>query len=456
MVVMARLLVPADFGVYSILMIFVSFMQILGIMGTAQVIVHLDDPSQRMLSTIFFFNLLLGLFLFFVLYLLAWPLSAFFDNPKLTQLLQIMGVNFIVSSFGLVQKALYEKSLLFKRVVVIETLALAIAVSVGISAAVMGLGVYSLLMQNLLSAGCISVGLWLSSSWRPSLMFSFDDVKKIWGYTINLTSFNIVNYFSRNADNFLIGKFIGSSALGVYSVAYQIMLYPLDCVSRVLIRVLFPAFSHVKYDNDRFKRGYLKTISFISLITFPLMAGLMVLSGPFVDVTFGNKWKGLSSLLIILAPIGMIQSVVTTTGTIYIAKGTTSLMFKIGMVNSVVTVLSFVVGLPYGVKGVAICYGVANLIMLYPNLKASWHQIDLRLIEGIHKIFPFFSSSILMATVLYVQGFALRNLLNNSFIFLLIQIVLGIFLYAIFIVLLNKSFMLSILKELKIYSFNNK
>jgi len=252
---MARFLSPDDFGVYAILMIFVSFVQILGSMGTAQVIVHMDEPNQRMLSSIFFFNIAIGIFLFAILYFLAWPLAAFFDNPDLTHLLQIIGATFIISAFSLVQNALLEKNMLFKKVVTFETAALAIGSFAGIVAAVAGMGVYSLIILSLSNATLLTMELWFNSHWRPSFQFSFDDIKRVWNYTINLTSFAIINYFARNADNFLIGKFIGSSALGIYSVAYKIMLYPLQNVSRVIVRVLFPSFSQVKHDNQRFKIG---------------------------------------------------------------------------------------------------------------------------------------------------------------------------------------------------------
>lgn len=449
LIVMARFLSPDDFGVYAILMIFVTFMNIFTSMGVSQVIIHLDNPDQRMLSSIFYLNMAVGIALFGLFYLLAWPIADFFDNQIIVHLLQIIGCSFIITALTVVQKSLLEKYLHFKRVVTLETIALTISSITGIVAAIAGLGIYSLLIATLLNASIFSIGIWLNSHWRPSPMFAFGDIRQIMSYSLNLTGFSIINYFARNADKFLIGKFWGSSALGVYSVAYKIMLYPLDNVSGVIIRVLFPAFSQVKHDNPRFKNSYLKTISLIALVTFPVMAGMLVVARPLVAVIFGEKWQGLSTLLMTLAPIGMVQSIVTTVGSIYTAKGTTALMFKIGAANAVVTVISFVIGLPFGVEGVAIAYAIANAIMLFPNLKISWDQIDLGVLEGLGKLMPFFVASAVMAAMVNFQGawLAVNNL--SPLLVLSLQVLTGIFLYVGVLFLFHRQLILSLLGELR-------
>jgi PST family polysaccharide transporter len=449
LVIMARLLSPEDFGIFAILMIFVAFFNIFASMGTSQAIIHLDSPSQGTLSSIFYFNFAVGLFLFVLLYVLAWPISAFFANPDLVHYLQWIGLSFIIGALSLVQKVLLEKQMLFKRVVAIETIALALSFLVGVTAAFYDWGVYSLIIMTLFNAIVLSIGLWFSGHWRPSLSFNFKDIKLIWNYSFNLTSFSFINYFARSADQFLIGKFVGASSLGMYSLAYKIMLYPLDNISRVIVRVLFPAFSEIKHDNARFKNAYIKAISFIALVTFPLMMGLLATANTFVAVAFGDKWTGMATLLMILAPIGMMQSIVTTVGSIYLAKGNTGLMFKIGAVNAVITVLSFVVGLPYGVEGVAIAYALANLIMLYPNLKIAWNQIELGVWKGLHKLLPYFLSAAVMAGIVYCAGLGLESAEVSIYAILLLQILLGLLIYIGLLMMFYRHNTMSLIQELK-------
>jgi len=439
LIIMARFLTPENFGVFAILMIFVSFMKILSFMGTGQAIIHLDNPSQRMLSSIFYVNIVMGALLFGLLFILAWPIADFFENSELVNLLQIFSLTFIITTLSLVQRVLLEKMMLFKHIVVIETIALTISSIAGVTTAIYGFGVYSLIVMALANAAISTAGLWINSHWRPSLTFSIDDVKKVWSYSVNITGFSITNYFARQSDQFLIGKFVGSGALGIYSVAYKIMLYPLENISRVIARVLFPAFSKVKNDNAKLKSGYLKTITYIAIVTFPLMFGLFSVAGNFVDVVLGEKWSEMTVLLMILAPIGMVQSIVATVGSIYMAKGTTGLMFKIGALDAAVTVISFFVGIPFGIEGVAIAYAVANLIMLYPNLKLSWDQIELGVFEGLGKLTPFFLISALMAIIVYYLGQGLVSLDIWKLGILAIQIFTGVFVYIALLMLFHRT-----------------
>ncbi|HHD72999.1 MAG TPA: lipopolysaccharide biosynthesis protein, partial [Epsilonproteobacteria bacterium] len=352
-----------------------------------------------------------------------------FDNPKLETPLQIIALNFTILASGVVQKARYEKALNFKPVTLIESFAVLAGILTGIGTALYGLGVYSLVAQTLTNSLVTVALLWFISKWRPLLHFSWQDIRTIWGYTANLSAFNLVNYFARNADNFLIGKFLGSSALGAYSLAYSIMLYPIQNISRVLLRILFPAFSQIKDDNKKFKKAYLRAIFFIALVSFPIMAGLIVTADILVEVLFGDKWANLSAILMLLAPVGIIQSIGTTNGSIYMAKGNTALLLKIGIVSTIVTVLFFIPGVIYGVEGVALSYLLSNLVMLYPVFKLSWSQIELSLREGIETIGPLLLITLLMSLGVFLVGRVLQAFALPPLLLLAVMVSSGIVLY---------------------------
>ena len=237
----------------------------------------------------------------------------------------------------------------------------------------------------------------------------------------NLTSYTFINYFSKNADNFLIGKFLGSSNLGIYNMAYNIMLYPLQNISHVFMKVLFPAFSLIKDDNEKFKRAYLRVIFFIALVSFPLMTGLMATSNLFVSVVFGEKWHNLAIILLIMAPIGMVQSISGTTGSLYLAKGNVKTLFKMGTINAIVIVVSFIVGIPFGIEGVALSYFIANIIMLYPMLLISWRQIELTVKEGLSEIVSPLIFSIVMGVVVVLLSWIVEGNIENPTIQLIVM-----------------------------------
>lgn len=425
LIVFARLLTPTDFGTYAILMIFVGFLGMFTDMGTSAALIHRNRPSDKLLSSVFYFNVFIGFILFILLSLLAMPISIFFERPEVKELLPTIAINFVIVSFGVVQKALYEKAMNFKNLTIYESIAALFSVIAGICSAIYGLGVYSLVIQTLVASVILVFLMWYSSNWRPLWYFSIVEIKKIWAYTAHLSSFSIINYFSRNADNFLIGKFLGSSALGVYSLAYKIMLYPLQNISQVLIRILFPAFAQIQKDNEKFKNAYLRVIFFIALVSFPIMTGLMATADILVDVLFGNKWEGLAVILFILAPVGMMQSIVTTTGSIFMAKGNTKEMFKIGTINSIVTLGALTIGVLFGVEGVAYSYLIANIVMLYPNLLTAWRQIGLSVQEGLKEIMPIFIISFLMGVLVMLFGQILTDFIENQSLKLILMVLCG-------------------------------
>jgi PST family polysaccharide transporter len=429
LVIFARLLSPDDFGLFALLMVFVSFLTMFTDMGTASALVHIKNPSHKLLSSVLFFNLLIGVLFCLSLTLLSPYISSFFNSPKLEPLLDLISINFIIMSLGVVQKVRYEKELDFKYLTLVESISIFIGVVSGIIFALFGFGVYSLVFQVLITSILSVTLLWIVSKWRPLIYFNVEDIKSIWKYTANLSGFNFINYFARNADNFLIGKFLTPYSLGLYSLAYNIMLYPIQNISRVLLRILFPAFSKIQDDNQKFKSAYLKTIFFISLISFPIMVGLMATSDVLVDVLFGDKWKNLSTILIILAPVGIMQSIGTTNGAIYMAKGNTSLLLKVGIWSTLVTVIFFIGGIFFGVEGVAISYLISNIILLYPVFKISWGQIDLTISEGLKELTPIFIISTIMGLIVWSLGVWLNSFDLNSLLKLLIMVLVGNIIY---------------------------
>jgi PST family polysaccharide transporter len=207
------------------------------------------------------------------------------------------------------------------------------------------------------------------------------------------------------------------------------MLYPLQNISRVLLRILFPAFSKIQDDNQKFRDAYLKTIFFISLVSFPIMSGLIATADIFVEVLFGDKWANLAPILMILAPVGVIQSIGTTNGSIYMAKGNTDLLLRVGVWSTIITVAFFIGGIFYGVEGVAISYLLSNIILFYPVFKISWSQIELTVGEGLSKVLPIVIISSIMGLTVWILGEWLEQFNLYSIIKLIIMVLIGIIIY---------------------------
>jgi O-antigen/teichoic acid export membrane protein len=449
LLVMARYLPPQEFGRFAILGVFVNFAALLANMGTAQVIVHLDNPDRRLLSSLYYLNLGLGAALCAILFLLAWPIAWFYADPALIGLLQALSASFVLASIGNVQRALMEKAMLFRRIVLVESAALAASCALGVGLAAAGFGAASLVAMSLANAAALSLGLLVTSQWRPQWVFAARDIRKVWAFTSHATAFDIVNFLARNADAALLGKFAGPAALGLYSLAYRVMLYPVENISRVAVRVLFPAFSQLKHDNERFATAYLQAIRLIAMLAFPAMAGLAATANHVVAVAFDPQWAGLALLIVILAPVGMVQSVTATVGTIYYAKGTTGLLLKLGTLNSSVVVLAFAAGIPFGVNGVALFYALATLALIYPTLRISWSQIGLPVGTGLRALRPYFAAAWLMALVVWAEGAGLRQQGIAVAAVLAAQIATGIALYASYLYIGHRRELFHLLGQLR-------
>ena len=304
-------------------------------LGTASAVIQKRDLNQHLLSSLFWVNVGIG-FAGTALCFLSAPVAArIFREPAVVSVVRVLSVSFLIGSLTNIHAALLNRSMTFKKISLIDISSSVVGLGVVVTLACLHAGVWSLVAGTLTSAAISSILFWATSDWQPSLLFSWTEVRSVMNFGLNLSAFNLFNYFARNSDNAIVGRYLGSAALGFYQLAYNIMLFPVQGIAQVLTQVMFPAFSEIQHDNERFRRVYLRTCSSIALITFPLMAGAAILAEPLIKTVYGPRWANVIPVLTILAPVGLVQSILTTVGQIYTAKGRTDLMFKVGGTASV-------------------------------------------------------------------------------------------------------------------------
>ena len=439
-IILAALLTPSDFGLMAMAIVIIGFLEIFKDLGTAAAIIQNQNLSEESLSSIFWVNVGFGVLVAILIFLAA-PLGAeFYNNSKVEDILRVLSISFIFSSFGIVHKKLLEKELKFDVLAKIELIGVAIGATVGISCALLDFGVWSLVFQSLAITFITTSLLWIMYSWKPKIFFSYFKIKPIISYSLNLLGYNVFNYFVRNADYLLIGKYLGERELGHYYLAYKIMLYPLQNISLVVSRVLFPIYSKIQKDNNRFRKIYMKVANAISFLSFPLMIGVFTLSDLFAITFFNEKWDAtlLALLLMILAPVGLIQSIATTTGSIYQSKGRTDWMFRWGVISGVIYISGFLIGLKWGVIGVAVSYLISSIILLYPVFAIPFKLIELKVIN-FAKIFTNVLSFSFLAGIIVIIGKELFIKDFNSTVFLIVLAVFGFIIYTLLNILFNKK-----------------
>jgi lipopolysaccharide exporter len=443
--IMVRLLSPSDFGLMSMSMLVILFVVLFKDMGTGAAVIRDKSLSETALSSIYWLNVILGLLATLLVYSISHWVAHFFHEPKVAPVLNILAFTFLISGFSLIQKSIMERDLAFNRLAKLETAAVLAGAIVGVTMAALGYGIWSLVFQSMTVTLLTTALLLTFSTWRPKAIFRWVEIQSITKYSLNLSGFNFFNYFARNADDILIGRYLGAQELGYYNLAYRLLLYPLRTISGVVNRVMFPVYSQIQDDHARFRQAYLKVIAAIALITFPLMLGLMVLAKPFVLTVFGNSWEPMIVLLVILAPLGMVQSIGTTVGSIYQAKGRTDWMLRWGLVSGTIIMVSFVIGLKWGTIGVATAYAIVGVILTYPNFSIPFKLIGLSMPELWSVLKKSLLCALLMVVVILGALYILpKDLAHVEFLGILIP--LGILTYLIFSWKINRTQLLEIIK----------
>ncbi len=379
--VFALLLTPADFGLLGMAMVVVGFVTVFKDLGTGAAVVQSREADEETLSTLFWANCAFGLLAGAALVLLAPAVGGFFREPRLIPILQVLALSLPLSGPGIVSLALLQRDLRFNVLARVEIAAVVGGSAVGLCALFLGAGLWSLVLMTV-TVALLSSGLaFLSGGFRPRAVFRPRKLRDVAGFSLNLTGFQVFHWLTRNVDHLLIGRFLGATQLGYYALAYRLVLYPLQSVSGVVGRVMFPLLSRIKDDDPRFRNAYLRVTAAVATVLFPVFVGLfLVFSGPLVGDLFG-KWRPAAPLIAVFALVAVLQSVGSTTGPIYQAKGRTDLLLRWGLFAGCATIGAFALGLQWGTYGVAAAFGLATLLLSYHGLTIPLRLIGLRIGE---------------------------------------------------------------------------
>ena len=380
-IALARLLVPDDFGVLGMALFFVGIGQLLADFGIGSALVQSRSDDRVVFSSCFWLNLAVAGVLAAAMVLASPLIADFYHRSDLAPVIAVLSLSLLLSGLLVVPTALLYKDMKFANLAKAQVMGSLVGALVAIGLARGGAGVWALVAQpvagNLVN---LAVCMW-SARWAPSFEFSWPRVAPLARFSMALLGTNLVGYANRNADSLLIGRFLGAGPLGVYAMAMQLMLYPLQQVSSVIVRVLFPTMVQIKDDLPRLRNAYLKAIAAIAFVTFPMMGGLFAIADDFVFVVFGPRWSELAPLLKIVAWVGMMQSVGTTMGTIYLSVGKPGIALRVTLTIAPILIGAMAAGLPWGIYGVAVGYTVASLALFYYTAITAFRLIDLRLVE---------------------------------------------------------------------------
>ena len=407
--VLARLLTPADFGVVAIVTVFTSLFSVFSDMGIGTAIVQFRELTTRQHEQIFTFSLLLALGLALILGVAAWPIALFYGNDQLVPLVWAVTPSLFFSTLNMVPNGLMLRNKAFKSIGVRVVVTAVVAGAVAIVAAFAGLGPYALVLQTDLQAIFVFFWNFLRSPLRRLDVHFMEPLRLIFGYSAFQFGFTFVNYFARNLDNLLIGKFFGDAQLGYYDKAYKLTTYPLTAFSGVIAGVVQPYMAEHQSEPQMIFAFWRKIQKFISLVGAGLTAGLMACSSEVILLFYGDQWSASIPLFTVLAFSIYTQMLGSSAGAFFQSLGRTDLMFRCGLCTTGLTVVMLFAGIATGsLDIVAGCIAIAYVLQIFVNF---WFLIHCGFQESL-KVLKMFLPEICIAAIAVIVCSLLSPILN--------------------------------------------
>ena len=377
LMILARYLSPHDFGLLAILMIVINFSQLFVDFGLSQAIIHRKNITNAQLSTLYWLNISLGFFIFFIWLLIAPLVADFYKEVDLALYIVIISSSLIIQSFGQQFKALFQKELQFNILAKIDIFAAIISFLTAVLLAINGFGIYALIFPVLVMATVKSILLVYKGlhHHRPMFVFNLSEVKELLSFGAYTVGNGIVSTVATQIDVILIGKLLGTEILGLYSIAKELILKPAQLINPIITKIAFPVMSKVNHDTNHVKRIYLKLINYIASINFPIYVASFILAPEIITLFLGEKWLEATTVFQILSIWAFLRSVGNPIGSLVMAMGKPQyeMYWNIGMMffaPTVVYISSF-----WGVDGIAWGNVVSMIVLFVPGWYFLVHKL---------------------------------------------------------------------------------
>lgn len=440
--ILARIIPPEQFGLVGMAMAFVAFFTMLNDMGISAALVRAEKPSAAFWSSAFWTNAMIGALLTALTFLAAPVIAGFFQEPLVEPLVQLLSLTLFMHCMFLVPMAWLQRNFRFRTIALVDLAAITLASATAIAAAAAGHGVWALAWQQLMTFAVKMAGGLIAQRAPISLIYKWSEIRAVLPFSLRLTGAGLVGFANRNADNILIGRFLGAEALGFYGRAYQIMLVPVNSLSMGASFALYPAMSSIKGDRPQLNSVYLRSLSILAAITLPMMTGLALVAVPFVEFVFGARWQPVASALVFLSFAGTIQALTGTSNVLWTSLGRSDILLRWSLIRMATFLLAFSVGVYFGTIGaVAAAYLAANIALVIP------YKIETCRTAGISGgafaqaiVPPLVSTAVMAAATLAVRMATPAIETMASFHQLAILVPVGILAYGLSLMFLFRSY----------------
>ena len=417
-IILARLLLPEDYGLIGMITIFITISQALVEGGFSRALIQKKNADHIDYTTIFFFNLLISLVVYAILYGTAPWIASFYDQSILIDLTRVVGLNVIVSSIAIIQRTILIKQLDFKTQAIVNIIAGLTGAAIGIACALQGLGVWSLVMQYLSRNLMTSLLFWILNSWRPSLLFSLTALKELFDFGSKILASTLLYAAFQNFYLVIIGKFYNSEELGYYTRATLFKQIPATLVTTIMQNVTFPVLVNVIEDDERVKNVMKRSVRLTAFLLFPMILVIIFFAEPLVLLLLTSKWLPTVVLLQILA-VGVIFFPINSINSNFInARGRSDLFLKLEIINNLLIILTLGITFSFGITYIAMGYVIVSFIGFFIYAFYSGKFVGYAGIQQLTDMIPYAGLSLVTTMI----GFYSWKLIDHTMLYLILGI----------------------------------
>jgi O-antigen/teichoic acid export membrane protein len=407
--VLARLLMPEDFGLVALAMVFVLFAQLVVDQGMGDALVQRRQITPIQVDTAFWVAVVTGGLLSLLLFLLAGQISAVLGVPGLQPILQVLSPSFLAAALTTIQIALLRRELAFRSLSLRALAASTGGGVVGVVMALSGMGVWALVGQQIASTVLSVLTLWWVTPWRPSFRASRAEFGSLFRFGIHVMGGDVITFMTRNMDNLLVGAILGPSTLGFYVVGYRILTATQAVLVQITRKMTFPVFSRLQEDPERMRRAYNRVTAAAAAVILPGYTALAIVATELIVVLFGARWERSGPVATVLLLVGPVVAVQALSIALLNAVGRPDVAFRFRLLYTVATVIGFVVAVPSGIVAVAVAYVLPAYLLLPVNLLWMRRYAGIQIAEYLGNIRGVAAATAVMAAVML----ALRMVLGE-------------------------------------------
>lgn len=424
-IILARLLLPEEYGIIAIVMVFIQLANVFVQSGFNTALIQKKDADEVDFSSVFYLSLVVALLLYIIIYFASPVIASFYSQPLLIPVLRVVSFTLFIGAFNSIQNAFVAKHMLFKKLFLSSLGAVIISGVVGIVSAYSGLGVWALVAQQLTNQFMIAIILWFTVKWRPHLLFSFNRVKTLFSYGSKLLASALIDTLYRDLRTLIIGRIYAPSTLGFYNRGQQFPHIIVSNIDGSIQSVMLPALSAHQDNRKRVKDMMRRAIVSSSFLIFPMMIGMAVVAEPLVKIVLTEKWLPAVPFLQIFCISLSFWPIHTANLQAINAMGRSDIFLKLEVVKKIIGLIILVFSLPFGVYAIAIGQVVSSVISTFVNAYPNKKLLEYSYKEQWIDIMPSLMISLFMGAIVY----SLKFLSMSDLHMLIVQIGAGAVVY---------------------------